>query len=66
MSGAPNIGMDGNLTGFVGTLRDITDLTHSEKELKLSLEKLQTALDSTIQTISMIVEMRDPYTSGHQ
>jgi len=35
-------------------------------ELKKSLEKLQSAMSSTIDAISMIVESRDPYTAGHQ
>ncbi len=32
----------------------------------MSFEKLQRAMESTIQAISTIVETRDPYTSGHQ
>lgn len=66
MNVSPNLDMEGNFNGLAGILRDITELTRSETELKSSLAKLQTALDNTIQTISMIVEMRDPYTSGHQ
>jgi PAS domain S-box-containing protein len=33
MSGAPNIDSDGNVTGAVGTFRDITELKKSEMEL---------------------------------
>ena len=33
MSGAPNIDSDGNVTGVVGTFRDITELKKSELEL---------------------------------
>ncbi len=33
MSGAPNIDSDGNVTGVVGTFRDITELKKSEMEL---------------------------------
>ena len=42
-----------------GTLIDIT-------ERKLAVEKLQKALESTIQAIGLTTETRDPYTAGHQ
>jgi putative nucleotidyltransferase with HDIG domain len=41
-------------------------LRKSEEELKLSYQKLQRAMKSTIQAISLILEKRDPYTAGHQ
>ena len=66
ISGAPNIDSEGRMIGVVGTFKDVTDIMLSEARLKQSYEKLQTALDSTIQAISKIVESRDPYTSGHQ
>ncbi len=66
ISGAPNVDSEGRMIGVVGTLKDVTDIMLSEARLKQSFDKLQTALDSTIQAISKIVESRDPYTSGHQ
>ena len=66
ISGAPNIDSEGRVIGVVGTLKDVTDIMHSETKLKQSFDKLQSALGSTIQAISRIVESRDPYTSGHQ
>lgn len=41
---------------------------HRENELKIreSEKKLKTALEEAINTISEIVEMKDPYTAGHQ
>jgi PAS domain S-box-containing protein len=44
---------------FVTYTQDITE----QKEI---LEKLRLMVDSTIRTIALIVEARDPYTSGHQ
>jgi putative nucleotidyltransferase with HDIG domain len=38
----------------------------TEEELKLSNQKLQQAMHSTIQSIALILEKRDPYTAGHQ
>jgi len=37
-----------------------------EKELKRSVENLQRTLNTTIEAISLMGEMRDPYTAGHE
>jgi PAS domain S-box-containing protein/putative nucleotidyltransferase with HDIG domain len=66
ISGAPNFDSEGNFIGLVGTFKNLTDIRKSEMELKISLEKLQSAMSSTIDAISIIVESRDPYTAGHQ
>jgi PAS domain S-box-containing protein/putative nucleotidyltransferase with HDIG domain len=66
ISGAPNFDSEGNFIGLVGTFKNLTDIRRSEMELKRSFEKLQSAMSSTIDAISMIVESRDPYTAGHQ
>jgi PAS domain S-box-containing protein/putative nucleotidyltransferase with HDIG domain len=56
----------GEELGSVLVLRDISERMRSQQELKQSLEKLQRILQETIQSISRIVETRDPYTAGHQ
>jgi PAS domain S-box-containing protein/putative nucleotidyltransferase with HDIG domain len=66
ISGAPNFDSEGNFIGLVGIFKNMTEIKRSEMELKRSLEKLQLAMSSTINAISMIVESRDPYTAGHQ
>ncbi len=66
MSGAPNLDSGQRVTGVVGTFKDITDLKRSETELQRTLVKLRTAMNSTIDAITIIVESRDPYTAGHQ
>jgi len=38
----------------------------TEEKLKLTNQKLQKAIKSTIQAIALILEKRDPYTAGHQ
>ena len=38
----------------------------AEKALQASYDKLDKTLDAVIQTIALAVEMRDPYTTGHQ
>jgi len=49
----------GKPIGFRGISRDIT-------ERKQSFERMKKALRATVQAISLTVEMKDPYTSGHQ
>ena len=63
---APNIDADGHVDSFVCIFKDMTELRRSEVELKKSYEKLQLAMASTINVISLIAESRDPYTAGHQ
>ena len=46
--------------------RDITERKRAEEERQQSFERMRKALRATVQSISMIVEMKDPYTSGHQ
>ena len=36
------------------------------KELKKSTDKIKTNIEGTIHDMAMTVEMRDPYTTGHQ
>lgn len=45
---------------------DLTELNRTKKDLQKSLYKLKRALDGTIQALTSAVEMRDPYTAGHQ
>jgi PAS domain S-box-containing protein len=53
-------------TGFRGIVRDITDHKQAEKQLQHTLESLRKAVGATIQVMVSAVEVRDPYTSGHQ
>jgi PAS domain S-box-containing protein/putative nucleotidyltransferase with HDIG domain len=49
-----------------GNALDITERKQAAEELRLSLNKLRKTMESTVQAMSVIVETRDPYTSGHQ
>jgi PAS domain S-box-containing protein/putative nucleotidyltransferase with HDIG domain len=51
---------------FQSLYQDITERVHAEKALRESFDKLDKTLDAVIQTIGLTVEMRDPYTAGHQ
>ena len=45
---------------------EVENRKRMQQELQVSFESLKKAMHSTIQAISMTVEKRDPYTSGHQ
>ena len=47
-------------------VRDITLQKKAEEELKQSLVKLRKVTGATIQAMAQTVEVRDPYTAGHQ
>ncbi len=49
-----------------GVRIDITNLKNADEELKQSYEKLQKLLAETVNGLVSAVEMRDPYTAGHQ
>ncbi len=55
-----------NSSGHVLVFRDISARKSAEKELKESWEKLHEALEGTIQAMAVTIEIRDPYTAGHQ
>ena len=51
------------------TLNFVRDITHqrtAEDELRQTVEKLRKATGATIQAMAQTVEVRDPYTAGHQ
>lgn len=56
----------GQKTGQVIVFRDITTRKKAEKELQESWNRLHRALEGTVQAIATTIEMRDPYTAGHQ
>ncbi len=55
-----------NLSGFGSIARDITDRKKAQDERDQVLARLRKTLGTMIQAMSVAVEARDPYTSGHQ
>lgn len=49
-----------------GTIQDITALKQAQLRLLDHERVLEKALEGTIHTVTMAVELRDPYTAGHQ
>lgn len=50
----------------IWSLRTDRERLRAEAEVQHSLEKLKNALDGTVLAVAKTVEMRDPYTAGHQ
>ena len=53
-------------TVVLGIARDITERKKSQELLEENIQKLIKSRDAVIQAIASVVEMRDPYTAGHQ
>ena len=47
-------------------LQDISDCKRAEQALKQGLEQMQTSLEGIVNAMAFAIEMRDPYTGGHQ
>jgi PAS domain S-box-containing protein len=56
----------GKVLFYEGTIQDITVRKTADEHLKQNAEKLRNALVGTIKALSLTVEARDPYTSGHE
>jgi PAS domain S-box-containing protein/putative nucleotidyltransferase with HDIG domain len=56
----------GGVAFGIWSLRTDKDRQRAEAEVQHSLEKLHKALDGTVLAVAKTVEMRDPYTAGHQ
>jgi len=62
----PLADQSGKIYGALIYSRDITEQQEAEYEREASFNTLQKTLHDVINTMAKIVEMRDPYTSGHQ
>ena len=59
-------GPDGNPAEILAVARDIGERKRVEQEVRLSTDKLLKAMEDTMHALARVVEMRDPYTAGHQ
>jgi PAS domain S-box-containing protein/putative nucleotidyltransferase with HDIG domain len=66
VDGAVLRGPDGSPYGIVYLCRDITERKQAEEGLRQGLVQLRTTLKAAIDSLSSAIEMRDPYTAGHQ
>jgi PAS domain S-box-containing protein/putative nucleotidyltransferase with HDIG domain len=57
---------DGTPYGIVYLCRDITERKLAEESMREGLVKLRSTLKASIDSLASAIEMRDPYTAGHQ
>ncbi|MBB5347159.1 cache domain-containing protein [Desulfoprunum benzoelyticum] len=56
----------GQLAGYRGVARDITERKTAMEVLKKSRDDLHASLEETVASLASTAEKRDPYTAGHQ
>ena len=56
----------GKILYIEGLIEDITIRKHAEKQLHQTLDNLRKSFGATVGVMVSAVEMRDPYTAGHQ
>ena len=66
ISAAPVYDENGAVSQVVATIEDVTARKQREREREQALERLERAMEATVRAVSTAVEMRDPYTAGHQ
>ncbi|MBE0510045.1 MAG: PAS domain S-box protein [Gammaproteobacteria bacterium] len=57
--------VSGELVLF-GVLQDISEKLEVSKQVNAYTERLEAAIQGTVNAVSYMVELRDPYTSGHE
>lgn len=57
---------EGEVIGVLGMLHDVTEKMQLIKKLQKTVQDYQESFQSLIDTITHIMDIRDPYTSGHQ
>ena len=57
---------NGKPVSILAEVRNITERKQAEEQLQHTLESLRRAVGTTIQVMVSAVEVRDPYTAGHQ
>ena len=62
----PQVDDAGRVTGGVHVVSDVTELKESEKRLRASVSKQQRISEGVIAALSRSIEVRDPYTAGHE
>ncbi len=62
----PMLDENKNIFGMVHILSDITAQKKTDEEIKENLNKIKITFEQTISAFSQLVEIKDPYTSGHQ
>jgi PAS domain S-box-containing protein len=62
----PTLDAEGRLSGYQGIHRDITGREQTDQRFAQDLVKLEKTVGGIIQGMTLLVEVRDPFTAGHQ
>ncbi len=65
-SGRPFFSAEGDIRGYRGIHRDVTERRQAVEEAQRTYHKLESTVESVIQAMALTVEKRDHYTAGHQ
>lgn len=65
-NGVPVFSDHGELLGYRGIARDISERKTALEVLKKSRDDLHNSLEETVKSLASAAEKRDPYTAGHQ
>lgn len=65
-NGVPVLSDSGELVGYRGIARDISERKTALEALKTSRDELHKSLEETVKSLASAAEKRDPYTAGHQ
>lgn len=57
---------DGRPEGLIGVMSDLTESRRTQEMLERTVEKLRLAIEGVVRAMAKTVEIRDPFTSGHQ
>jgi PAS domain S-box-containing protein/putative nucleotidyltransferase with HDIG domain len=66
LSPTPHFDAEGRYTGSFAIHTDITERKRANEKLKASFNTLRKSLESTVSALASALEIRDPYTAGHQ
>jgi PAS domain S-box-containing protein/putative nucleotidyltransferase with HDIG domain len=56
----------GGQPAVIGVVQDISDKKHAEAKIQDYIQKLERGMLGTIKAVSVMSELRDPYTYGHE
>jgi PAS domain S-box-containing protein len=56
----------GNLQSYDGIIKDITERKTAEEQIQRYVAQLEDSFFRTVEVVTTLIEMRDPYTAGHE
>jgi PAS domain S-box-containing protein len=66
VSGSPIRDERGTLIGFRGVTRDVSERKRTDAQKREYTERLSRSMYAAVEAIASTIELRDPYTAGHQ